>query len=225
MGLACPESVAFHDLHAQRNLLLALHQDTTGRLLLRLPWSDPEFSEVAYRFLGALKFGAQSKLEATDASRHTLLHLAARCGDALVVDSLIKLDFNTDEMAARGMTPLHIAANAGNLSACRALLKHGAKTTIKSKGKTAAEIAKLPAIKRLINWHTPGSILMKLCCASARPRPLPELNTGVSENACVEFWLSCQPRLDPVRPMLQRRNAFEEAVNIGASSSESSDDS
>ena len=71
---------------------------------------------------------AQSKDE------DTALHLAARAGDVMAVQTLLENGADANAKNINGDTALHLAARAGNVMVAQVLLKKGADTTIINKG-------------------------------------------------------------------------------------------
>lgn len=71
----------------------------------------------------------------------TLLHVAAAANDAKVLKHLVgRIDFDVNATDARGMTPLHIAANNGRADLVKILLENGANPNATSIHKPTQEL-------------------------------------------------------------------------------------
>lgn len=62
---------------------------------------------------------------------NTLLHFAARDGNIVLIDSLLKCGQGINTQNGLGRTPLHIAYKEGKLEAAVHLIQHGADTNIR----------------------------------------------------------------------------------------------
>ncbi|CAG0890392.1 unnamed protein product [Cyprideis torosa] len=84
-----------------------------------------------------------SSAETGPPSRETLLHLAARYGQAEVIAPVAAFFSEVDQRDARGMTPLHVAAQGAQLDCVRALVKAGCDpgTKTRDSGETPLDLA------------------------------------------------------------------------------------
>jgi len=99
-----------------------------------------------------LKKGADIK--AKNISGATALHFGVMNGDRLLVEKFLPCGIN--EKNNNGKTPLHIAAEKGNIDAIKVLLNNNAVTNIKdTQGRVPSECGKITAYK-MISEHKPG---------------------------------------------------------------------
>jgi ankyrin repeat protein len=99
-----------------------------------------------------LKKGADMK--AKNLGGASPLHFVVMDGDRALVEKFLSCGIN--DQNNNGKTPLHIAAEKGNIDAIKVLLNHNAVTNSKDAlGRTASECGKITAY-RLISEHTPG---------------------------------------------------------------------
>jgi len=99
-----------------------------------------------------LKKGADPK--AKNLSGANALHFVVMDGDRANVEKFLNCGIN--EKNANGKTPLHIAAEKGNIDAIKVLLNNNAVTNIKDAlGRLPAECGKITAYNMISN-HKPG---------------------------------------------------------------------
>jgi len=84
------------------------------------------------------------------------LHFAAIEGDRAMVEKFLHISGGINEQNNNGKTPLHVAAEKGNIDGIKVLLNGNVTTTTKDvMGRVAAECGKITAYK-MISEHKPG---------------------------------------------------------------------
>jgi len=102
-----------------------------------------------------LKRGADAKLKSMTGAG--CLHFAVVEGDRAMVERFVHIcSGGINDQNNNGKTPLHVAAEKGNIDAIKVLLNNNANTTIKDGwGRLASECGKITAYK-MITEHKPG---------------------------------------------------------------------
>ena len=72
-----------------------------------------------------LKAGCRT--DVVDSGGHSVLHCAAKNGNAEMITVLMNAECDVHIVESRGMTPLHYAAGVGNIETVLELIRHGAK--------------------------------------------------------------------------------------------------
>jgi len=101
-----------------------------------------------------LRKGADAKCKSITGSG--CLHFAVVEGDRAMIERFVPISGGINEQNNNGKTPLHVAAEKGNIDAVKVLLNNNANTTIKDGwGRLASECGKITAFK-MISEHKPG---------------------------------------------------------------------